>query len=79
MRFCSKFVKIVQLSSNHELAFPFLAFSYRILPICPINLKELKDILTVLKSELENISTWMRIKKLSLNTSKREYIVIVNI
>ena len=36
----------------------------------------LKELLTDLKNELENISNWMRTNKLSLNASKSEYMVI---
>ena len=35
--------------------------------------KNLNELLTDLKNELENISNWMRINKLSLDTSKSEY------
>ena len=38
--------------------------------------ENLSELLTDLKNELENISNWMRINKLSLNTSKSEYMVI---
>ena len=38
--------------------------------------ENLNELLTDLKNELENISNWMRINKLSLNTSKSEYMVI---
>ena len=38
--------------------------------------ENLNDLLTELKNELENISHWMRINKLSLNASKSEYMVI---
>ena len=38
--------------------------------------ENLNELLTDLKNELENISNWMRINKLSLNASKSEYIVI---
>ena len=36
----------------------------------------LNELLTNLKNELENVSNWMRINKLSLNVSKSEYMVI---
>ena len=38
--------------------------------------ENLNELLTDLKNELENISNWMRIDKLSLITSKSEYMVI---
>ena len=38
--------------------------------------ENLNELLTDLKNELENISNLMRIDKLSLNTSKSEYMVI---
>ena len=38
--------------------------------------ENLNELLTDLKNELENISNWMRINKLSLNASKSEYMVI---
>ena len=38
--------------------------------------ENLNDLLTDLKNELENISNWMRINKLSLNASKSEYMII---
>ena len=41
--------------------------------IAPENLHEL---LTDLENELENVSNWMRINRLSLNFSKCEYVVI---
>ena len=34
----------------------------------------LNELLADLKNELENVSNWMRINKLSLNASKSEYI-----
>ena len=34
------------------------------------------ELLTDLKNELENVSNWMRINKLSVNASKSEYMVI---
>ena len=36
----------------------------------------LDDLITNVKNELENISNWMRIKKLSLNASTSEFMVI---
>ena len=41
-----------------------------------IALENLNELLTDLKNGLENISNWIRINKLSLNTSKSEYMVI---
>ncbi len=38
--------------------------------------ENLNELLTDLRSELENVSTWMRINKLSLNANKSEYMVI---
>ena len=38
--------------------------------------ENLNELLTDLKNELESISNWVRINKLSLNTSKSEYMVI---
>ena len=38
--------------------------------------ENLNELLTDLKNELENVSNWMRINKLSLNASKSEYMVI---
>ena len=38
--------------------------------------ENLNELLTDLKNELENISNWMRINKLILNSSKSEYMVI---
>ena len=38
--------------------------------------ENLNELLIDLKNELENISNWMRINKLSLNASKSEYMVI---
>ena len=38
--------------------------------------ENLNELLTDLKNELENISNWMGINKLSLDTSKSEYMVI---
>ena len=38
--------------------------------------ENLNDLLTDLKNELENISNWMRINELSLNTRKSKYMVI---
>ena len=38
--------------------------------------ENLNTLLTDLKNELKNISNWMRINKLNLNTSKSEYMVI---
>ena len=34
------------------------------------------DLITDVKNELENISNWMRINKLNLNASKREFMVV---
>ena len=39
--------------------------------------ENLKDLITNVKNELENISNWMRINKLSLNASKSEFMVIL--
>ena len=41
--------------------------------------ENLNTLLTDLKNELKNISNWMRINKLNLNTSKSEYMVIGHI
>ena len=41
-----------------------------------ITSENLNELLTDLKNELENISNWIRINKLSLNTRKSEYMVI---
>ena len=38
--------------------------------------ENLNDLITDVKNELENISNWMRIKKLSLNASKSELMVV---
>ena len=38
--------------------------------------ENLNDLITDVKSELENISNWMRIHKLSLNASKSEFMVV---
>jgi len=35
-----------------------------------------ENLITDLKNELENISNWMRIKKLSLKASKNEFMVV---
>ena len=41
-----------------------------------ITSENLNDLITDLKNELEHISNWMRINKLSLNASKSEYKVV---
>ena len=38
--------------------------------------ENLNELLKDLKNELQNVSNWMRINKLSLNASKSEYMVI---
>ena len=38
--------------------------------------ENLDDLITNVKNELENISNWMRINKLSLNASKSEFLVV---
>ena len=38
--------------------------------------ENLNDLITDVKNELENISTWMRINKISLNASKSEFMVV---
>ena len=38
--------------------------------------ENLKELQTDLKNELDNVSNWIRINKLSLNASKSEYMVI---
>ena len=41
-----------------------------------ISSENLNDLITDVKNELENISNWMRINKLSLNTSKSEFMIV---
>ena len=41
-----------------------------------ITSENLNYLITDLKNELEDISNWTRIKKLSLNASKSEYMVV---
>ena len=40
--------------------------------------ENLNDLITDLKSELENISNWMRINVLSLNASQSEFTAVVH-
>ena len=42
----------------------------------PIASENHNDLITDVKNELENISNWMRINKLSLNASKSEFMVV---
>ena len=44
--------------------------------MCNYRIRNLNDLITDLKCELENISNWMRINKLSLNESKCECMVL---
>ena len=39
--------------------------------------ENLTDLITDVKNELENISNWMRINKLSLNASKSEFMIVL--
>ena len=45
-------------------------------PCVDIASGNLNELLADLKNELDNISNWMRINKLSLNASKSEYMAI---
>ena len=44
--------------------------------MCNYRIRKLRDLITDVKNELENISNWMRINKLSLNACKSEFIVV---